>query len=147
MSRSAKDVVIKLLAIRDHSEAELRTKLEQRDFTPDEIEAALDFGRKSKLLAPPDALSERIAENLHRASKGIEYINQYLEKKGLSSVSSTPELELEKALVILRSQNPDELSGEEKKKWQGKMARKLVSRGFSEDVIRKVIYGDNEIYD
>ena len=42
MSSSAKQVAVKLLARREHSATEIHRKLQQRDFSPDEIAEALE---------------------------------------------------------------------------------------------------------
>ena len=41
MASSAKQTAVRLLARREHSAAEIRRKLQQRDFAPDEIDSAI----------------------------------------------------------------------------------------------------------
>lgn len=156
--------------MRDHSEKELRTKLREyfrrniqyrkrlakkqnRAFTEDTdeanqqeiteaIEAAIEFAKTNNWLGDAGQLSEKMASMLHRKNKGIGYINNYLKEKGLPAVSADRDLELEKALTLVKNKFSDfsELPFEEKRKEQARVARFLASRGFDSDIVRKVIY-------
>jgi regulatory protein len=165
----AKRKVMDLVACRDHSEKELRTKLrtyfkrnfeyqqklakkEGHDLTgefasqqqeiADAIDGAIEFARTHNWICKPEDLSEKMAKMLHRKNKGISYINNYLKEKGLPAVSNDGHLELEKALALVKNKYSDfsELTSEEKKKEQGRVARFLTSRGFDSETVRKVIY-------
>jgi regulatory protein len=135
-----------LMAVREHSEAELRAKLEQKfgeiPEGPEAIEAALEYGREKKWLADPAHLAAQTAEALHRKGKGIAFINHYLEEKGLPSIAMDSELELEKARQLVKNKHLEtqNLNADEKEAVQAKLARFLTSRGFDEDTLRKVIY-------
>lgn len=158
-----------LVASRDHSEKELRTKLKNtfrrnllyrkrlaqkrgQEFTEDtpenqkEIAAAIDeaieFARDHQWLGDPADLAQKMAGMLHRKNKGISYINNYLQGKGLPPVTSDREIELEKALALVKNKYSDfsELSFEEKRKEQARVARFLAARGFDSEIVRKVIY-------
>lgn len=133
-TRSARNKMMDLLAQRDHSEKEIRTKLKQREFSPEEIDAAIEYGKTNKWL--PDsaeglqALAEKAANALHRKGKGIIYINHFLKQKGLPPVKSDFSQELEKALSLIKN----------KKGEKAKIGRFLLSRGFEQSVVRKVVY-------
>lgn len=158
-----------LVALRDHSEKELRTKLREyfrrnlqyrkrlakkqnREFTEDTeenqrgiqeaIELAIEFAKDQKWLGNPEDLADKMARILHRKNKGISYINNYLKEKGLPPVLGDRDLELEKALALVKNRYSDfsELSFEEKRKEQARVARFLASRGFDSEIVRKVIY-------
>jgi regulatory protein len=146
---TARNKMMDLLARRDHSEKELRQKLKLR-FSAEEIDAAIEYGKTHGWVPSSEEgqalLAEKNAAVLHRKSKGIQYINHQLRKKGLPPVESDPALELEKALALVKNKysvNSD-LSHEEKAKLKAKMGRFLVSRGFDLETvtqtIRKVIY-------
>ena len=158
-----------LVALRDHSEKELRTKLltyfkrnfqyrqraakkQGRDLTAefasqqqeiaDAIEGAIEFAKTHQWICKPAGLSEKMARMLHRKNKGISYINNYLKEKGLPAVTQDRDLELEKALALVKNKYSDfpQLSYEDKRKEQARVARFLASRGFDSETVRKVIY-------
>lgn len=138
----AKKKVMDLIARRDHSEKELRTKLREK-FSNEEdvqeiVDEALDFAKDNNWLGDPVALAHRMADMLHRRNKGIYYINNYLKEKGLPSVETDRALELEKALAIVKNKYDEDhkFSREEK----ARVGRLLASRGFDSETVRKVIY-------
>jgi regulatory protein len=139
---AAKKKVMDLLALRAHSEEELRTKLQDRlseeEAGPDAIEEAIAFAKKNNWLQDPAELSVQTAEQLHRRGKGILYINQYLGQKGLPDVDVDQELELEKALSIVKNKYVENYEFSETEK--AKVARLLTSRGFDSETVGKVIY-------
>ena len=140
--QAAKRKVMNLLARRDHSEKEIRKKLQTRfseeDDAQDIIDEAIDFAKDHRWLGDPTDLAYRMADMLHRRNKGIHYINNYLREKGLPSVDVDSQLELEKALAIIKNKYDEnhKFSREEK----AKLGRHLLSRGFDSETIRKVIY-------
>lgn len=133
-----------LLARREHSEHELREKLEAHfcqnedgdEKASEAIDAALQHARLKNWLPDPQELAMEVAEQLRRKGKGAAYINQYLEQKGLPFVSSSDENELEKAQELVKTKYRD--ISDEKTKHQA--ARFLASRGFDEEIVRKVVY-------
>jgi regulatory protein len=135
--------IMDLLARRDHSEKELRQKLKLK-FEAEEIEAAIEYAKEKNWIPSSEedllVFSEKVADILRRKGKGIQYINQYLRKKGLLPVLSRPKEELEKAVELvenkffrIQKKNPPDRT---------KVGRFLMSRGFSSDIVRKVIYGN-----
>ncbi len=129
------------LAQRDHSEKEIRKKLKDK-FTAEEIDVAIDFGKEQGWIpnSPESAmvLAEKTAATLRRKGKGPLYIRQYLKEKGLPPVSSQPVEELEKARELAHNKFSDFESMDNKEK--AKVGRFLISRGFSLETVRKVIY-------
>lgn len=136
--RSARNKLMDLLARRDHSEKELRTKLKQRNFTSVEIDAAISDARDRKWLGPPEEIGGKYADSLHGKNKGIHYINHHLQGKGLPTIKMDPDLELEKArrLVENKFSGVDGLS----KILRARVGRFLTSRGFDAETIRKIIF-------
>lgn len=137
-TRSARNKLMDLLARRDHSEKELRTKLKQRDFTSEEIEQAISDARERKWLATPAEIGAKYADSLHGKNKGIHYINHHLQAKGLPTIPMDSDLELEKArrLVENKFSAADGLSKTE----LAKVGRFLVSRGFDAETVRKIVF-------
>jgi len=155
--------------MRDHSELELRKKLKEafrrnlmyrkrlaqkdgREFTEDTeenrqeiaeaIEGAIEFARTQNWLGDENILADKMAGILHRKNKGITYINNKLKEKGLPPVSTDRDLELEKALSLVKNKFSgfSALSYQDKRKEQARVARFLAARGFDPDTVRKVIY-------
>lgn len=138
----AKKKIIDYVANRDHSEAELRTKLENH-FAPALIDQAMNWARDQKWLAKPEVLTEKVADQLHRRGKGIHSINQSLEAKGLPTTQSDFETEFAKArkLVFAKWAASDfnGLDFKSAQKLQVKIMRFLSQRGFDEDIIGQVL--------
>lgn len=143
---TARNKMMDMLARREHSEKEIRTKLKEKDFSDEDIDQAIEFGRSKNWLPNNDEslqkLSEKTADAFHRKNKGILYINNYLSEKGLPPVQTDSSLELEKALAVVKNKKLDleDLDDKEAEKTKAKLGRLLVSRGFDMDVVRKVIY-------
>ena len=135
---SAKRKVMDFLARRDHSPKELIKKLKEREYPDEEIQAALAWAKEGRWLSDDKVLSEKFGAGLHRKKKGIRYINHALAEKGLPPIQSDPELELEKALKLVKNKiKPEEVLTKEKKE---KIGRFLISRGFDSAIVRKVVY-------
>jgi regulatory protein len=134
-----------LLARRDHSEKEIRKKLKEREFSPEEIEIAIQYGRDHQWLPGTEdenaILAEKMARGLHHKGKGVIYINHFLKEKGLPPIAQDPDIELEKARQLLENKLslkdfPDRL---ERLKHKAKLVRFLMARGFSLEIIQKAI--------
>lgn len=134
---SAQHTVMDMISRREYSEEELKEKLRLKEFSNEEIESALQKAKDQKWLASPDLAAKNLAEQLHRKNKGIEFINNVLQEKGLPTVQRDENLELEKAesLVKTKYSRLSEFSQEEKIK----VVRFLTSRGFDSSTIQKVL--------
>lgn len=142
---------MEMLARREHSEKELREKLQNYEFSAADIETALAFGKnKGWIPDTPEAaqdLADRTAESLRRKGKGIHYINEILRLKGLPLQRAVEEDELEKAFGLVKTKysklhsKTAEMPQEEREKSEAKVARFLASRGYEMDIIRKVLKG------
>ncbi|NUN06471.1 MAG: regulatory protein RecX [Bdellovibrio sp.] len=131
-----------LLAIRDHSEQELRLKLTEKFSENEEVtslvEEAIAIVKDKKWLSDPMTLAQRWADTLHKRNKGIEYINSYLREKGLPEVPADHDVELEKALSVIRAKYTEDYNFSREEK--AKVGRQLASRGFDSETVRKVLY-------
>ena len=126
---TAKKNLLRMLARRDHSEKELGKKL-SRDFSEKEISEALNWAREQNWLKVPAELSQKIAQHLNEKLKGIQWINQTLEEKGLPLVSANAEHEIEKARKLLKRKQ--DVSVEKQKAY-------LARHGFEIETMGKVI--------
>ena len=80
---AAIDVVARFLARRDYSEYELRQRLQQKDYSAEEIDAAMEEAIQRRWLLPPEELATRVARELHAKGKSYRYIANYLTSKKL----------------------------------------------------------------
>jgi regulatory protein len=144
-SKSARNKMMDLLARRDHSEKEIRTKLEENEFPSEEIESALQYGRDHNWLPQSEEqnveLSEKMAQSLHRKGKGAIYINHFLEEKGLPPIAQDPDIELEKARQLLENKPSLKAFSDplQRLKHKEKLMRFLSARGFSLETIEIAI--------
>jgi SOS response regulatory protein OraA/RecX len=131
-SKSAREKLMDHLAKRAHSELELRQKL-ARDYHEDDITDAIETAKAKGWLAEPSELASDVAQSLDRKRKGHDYINQFLNERGLPSVGKDDSAELEKARAFLLEKvgAVRELSRDERMKFQ----RNLAARGFDEETI------------
>jgi regulatory protein len=142
---SLKGRALRLLSGREHSRAELERKLKPHEEEPGELATVLDE------LQTKDFISEqRVIEsviNRRSAKLGTARIRQELQSKGLDkeavidAVASLQSTELERARDIWHRKF-GEVATDAKER--GKQVRFFASRGFSGDVIRKVMAGAAE---
>ena len=146
MKPSLKGRALRLLSQRDHSRKELEQKLKPHEETPGELAEALDF------LAAKDFINEkRVVESVvnRRSTKlGAARVRQELMAKGLpaddiaDAVQAMRDTELERALVVWRKKfGAPPLDASER----AKQVRFLVSRGFAAEVVRRIVFGADEL--
>lgn len=124
------DKALLYLSKRDHSIRELVQKL-KKNYSPDEIEAALIFLQENNWLKKPEKLAEDFAQQLGRKNRGILQIQRKLMQKGLPRVKANPEHELEKACSLVQRRFSDLSTLEQK----AKAYRFLAQRGFTTSTI------------
>lgn len=138
----AQKKIMDLLAIRDHSEKEVREKLALK-YSEDICEKAMAWALKQSWFTSSDLLHNKIVENLNRKKKGQFAINKKLEDLGLEKVHIDPEIELEKALLSVETKfEKDMFEGLDYKSTQKETARVLrflISRGFDSDIAQKTL--------
>ncbi len=138
--RTARNVLMELLARRDHSEKELRQKLKLRKFAIEDIEKALVYAYEYNWIGESTKLAETLAKALHRRGKGINSINNSLIKKGLPKVAMNLGLEYEKALALVATKRRSKKFADvSDSKIRASLGRFLQSRGFPQQIIRKVL--------
>lgn len=121
------------LAARDHSPLELKKKL-RKFFSDEEIEEAISEARERRWLPSDEELSERVTRSLNRKKKSQGYIQGYLRARGLPTVKNSDEIEYEKAKTLIDSRYKSRTRED-----KIKIMRYLKNRGFSLEIIRKVI--------
>ena len=123
-----------LLARRDHSHLELRTKLQSKGFELDVIDEALCKAQENGWMLPPEELAERLKAQLDRKLKGARYIGRALEIKGLPCPDFSTSSERDKIFRLIQKRIPAgsvELSNQQRASLQ----RFLLQRGFEMDDI------------
>ncbi len=94
---NVREKIIYYLSRRDHSTKELQQKLRLKKYSSQEIIDGIQWAEERGYLSSPDHTAEVMSRGLHRKKKGILYINQYLNSKGLPSIETDWELEYTKA--------------------------------------------------
>jgi regulatory protein len=134
---------LRLLARREHSRSELERKLAPHAESQQALRALLDVLVEKKQLSDARYAAER-ARQLQR-KYGAAMVRQKLGQAGvgkdvvLAAVTATDERE--RARAILRRRFRDEPRTREER---AKRARFLAGRGFSYDVIRRALGGQDE---
>jgi regulatory protein len=140
---SLKGRALKLLAAREHSRKELERKLAQHETAPGQLGQALD-----ELQARGFIDEQRVVDSLvhRRAGRlGAGRIKQELQAKGLDAervalaVASLKATEIERAREVWRKKfdGPPQDAAQ-----RAKQARFLAARGFSGEVIQRVLKAD-----
>lgn len=142
MGRSAKQLAVKLLARREHSETEIRQKLQQRDFSPTEISEAIVELRKGGWLS-----DERFAEAYIRSRRlkgfGPVRIAMELKERGVEEAIVSALLLVDDDIWVqtLEQEYQRKYRGVAYEDYQEKARRMrfLQYRGFPLDQIHEVI--------
>lgn len=141
----AKKQIMDHMARRNHSELELREKLESV-FAAEIVNKALAWAKQQNWFTSPESLTAHVVDQLQRRGKGIAAINRTLEAKGLQPVISSAADELAKARKVVfakwSADDFDDLDIKQAQKLSTKIMRLLISRGFDEDVIQDILKKD-----
>ena len=154
----AKKKLMDLLAIREHSDLELREKLTPF-CNPETVAHAVSWANQQSWRTSPEKLKNQLADKLSRQGKGIKNINQKLNIMGLEPVKSEFEVEYKKAkkLVLSKWASADfnDKGHHEAHELKTKIMRYLVARGFELSVINSILKeelkysasSEEEVYD
>lgn len=130
----AKDRVMEMFASRDHSLKEIEKKLKKR-LEPEIMKQLLEWASEQSWFPSEENIQEQVVRALGRRKKGQNYINQKLKGMGLKSVKISPDIELEKAIELLKVKwDQTEFAGlgfKEMQKQKAKVIRFLAGRGFN----------------
>lgn len=137
--KSAIHRMMDYIAMRDHSQKELITKL-KRFHTTEEIQKAITYGIDQGWIPQnPDqlqSLSNKVGSTLQRKGKGPVYINQYLAKKGLPPITVNADESLEIAYKLLEKKFKNV---EKPINFRNKASLFLKSKGFTLHTIRAAV--------
>lgn len=142
---SLKGRALRLLSQREHSRAELERKLAPHEEVPGELAKALDELQARDFINDGRAVDSVVHR---RAGKlGAARVKQELVAKGLSgeliaeAMAGLRDTELSRAQDVWRKkfgQPPQDLQE------RGKQMRFLLTRGFSAEVVRRVVQGSGQ---
>lgn len=135
--QKALNKILLLLARRDHSEKELRSKIKDQ-FPPEAINTAIEEAKNKSWIKPPQFLSIEVAKQLMSRNKGELYIQNYLRRKGLPPVTIREEEEKQRGLDLLNLKFPGWSSFTLQDKQ--KPARFLQNRGFTVGTIKSLLF-------
>jgi regulatory protein len=139
---SARSTAIRLLTRRDYTTAELRRKLEDREFPAEEIDAAVASLTDQKLLDDRRAAGAHIRTASRVKRRGRLRIQRELEARGVDRGvirelldELSPDDEAAAIRQFLERRHPGRLSMVDRRK----AFQQLLRRGFTSDAIAKVI--------
>jgi len=142
--RSLRAQALALLARREHSRQELERKLAPRTENPEEIPPLLDEFERRGWLSEARVVEQTVAAR--RARFGAAHIAHELRSKGVSEAaiaaaeSQLKDSEVEAARAVWQKKFGAAPSNPREK---ARQMRFLQGRGFSFDVIRRVLSGDD----
>ena len=144
MYMKAKNKALNILAKADQSEKKIREKLSS-DFEDDTIDMAIEFLKKNNFIND-DILAQKIVNtniNLNRCGKNR--IKQNLYNKGIDKQSIDEaisdidtDVEFENAMYLAKKRY-DRVKKEDKRKIYQKISQHLAYKGFSYDIIKRVL--------
>jgi len=140
---TCKDIALKYIKNRMHSEREVEEYLKGKKYSYDIIERVISFMREYKFIDDTKFAEEYINQNMNK-SIGYNKILFYLSSKGISSETTSilkekyfnSEDEYERAKEL--SKKHIELEGTSPKSIN-KLGRKLYTKGYSEEIIYEII--------
>lgn len=140
--RTARDCALSLLEYRDRTEAEMRRMLREREYAQEAVEEAIDFLKEYHYLDDQEYARKYV--RTAGAGKSIRQLRQSLQNKGISreilDLCLEEETIDEEAAVrhFLMKKGYNAGGGEEPEKTR-KLAAALGRRGFSFEIIRRVM--------
>jgi len=144
--QKALNAALRILTGRDHSKHELTRKLNQRGFTPEDVENAVSECERLDYIND-ERTSRAHIRQLILKGYGAKRIRQEMNKKGLrgrrienilsETVSDTAEREAAERILKKNSKRFERES--DLKKRRGKIYRFLYARGFPQEIIGELI--------
>ncbi|HEX9713133.1 MAG TPA: regulatory protein RecX [Actinomycetota bacterium] len=148
---AAREVALRLLAVRERSRAELRTRLRQRGFLPDAIEPMLDRLAETGL-QDDRRFAERYAEEGVARGKASRLIQGELRRRGVgietaaAAAVAAPEDELARARSLARSKAARMIGGDDATRAR-RILGMLARRGYDPETCRRVAAEVSEVDD
>ncbi|MBR2979042.1 MAG: regulatory protein RecX [Myxococcaceae bacterium] len=155
-SQSCLDRALKILSLRDHAKAELRRKLVTAGHNAGEIDAAIErlsslgylddarfASQRAKSLDRAGKLGRRaIANRLRQAGLGDDLVRRAMAELDAAHDDQNTRGDLDKARALLERRFAS-LPKDSDAKTRARAARFLASRGFSSEVIGRLIRFDS----
>lgn len=133
-------LALKLLSIRDRTEAEIREKLKNKGILPHIIDEVLDYLKEKGFIDDRRFIekAEKIAEDRFLGKMGVGH---YLLRKGIDKqlITSIPELDEFSIAIKLLERKKYLLKDCPEEKKKTKIAGFLLRRGFSWDTVNKCL--------
>ena len=150
--RFCMNIIIRLLSQRMHSVYEIKSKLKKKGFSYKIINSVIDETEKLNLLNDEQFAKNYIEELIYRGQGRYKIINS-LQKRGISkelidenlnSIDDTVGEKKRAEEVLNKKMKSLAYKNIEPRKLKEKLIRHLISRGFSSDIVYKII--DERLY-
>jgi regulatory protein len=144
---SPRKIALDILARREHSVAELREKLQSREFQPEEIEQTLSALTEDGLLSEPRFIDSFLASYTRRGH-GPLWLRAELERRGIDGAQASAALaghavDWASQVRAVRAKRFGAESPADYKE-RARQSRFLQYRGFSAEQVRAAFSGDDE---
>ncbi|MCL1816670.1 MAG: recombination regulator RecX [Clostridiales bacterium] len=141
---------LRYLGRREYSAFELRQRLERRGASLHDIKAAIAYAQSNRYLDDGRAAEAHIRQRLNYAPRGRALIAYELKERGISQqigdtlleIHYPTELERELLLALLAKETKleqDRMNKKELWKLRQKVARRLLAKGFPQDLVMEVL--------
>ena len=141
----AYDKAVRYLSYRPRSTAEVRRALEEAEFAPESIEAALNRLTEQGYLDDAAFAAYWVANRQHFRPKGEQALRQELRRAGVDketideSLDGLDSSEAAYAAALPRANRLAALAAEDSAAFRRKLGDFLLRRGFTYDVVREVV--------
>ena len=137
------DFALKMLAIRDYGEAELRLRMEGKGFPKGDTDHVIAYLKEKNLINDGVYISKIIEKYTLKAPSGKAFIKDYLEKKGIKKEEFEaflePVNELSTARLAFKLKFKPLKDMEKPSKIRQKAANYLQTKGFDYDIIVEIL--------
>lgn len=146
------DYALKLLALRDRTRKEIAARLEKKKYSPENILAALEkleeYGYVNDEKFARSYAKSRMASGRALRLARLELIKKGVERELADRVSvelkQTSAEEFKSAQALVRRKMPGKIKGE---KALARLAGLLARRGYSWDVVSKILKASGQVSD
>lgn len=133
-------LALKLLSIRDRTEAELKEKLQRKGFEEKDIVETIEYLKQRGFIDDSKFIqrADKIAEDRFLGELGVRnyFLRKGIEKEKLERLPEIDEISIAKKLLKRKKHLLTDISSDKKK---AKIAGFLLRRGFSWDTVKKCL--------
>ena len=144
MDRSSYDKAIKLLSLREHTEKELRAKLEDKGFSGEDIDSTIERLKTEGYLSEERFASAFIRSRLKRNPEGRPILLSRLSEKGSPRDIAVAALDEAWEEKMWKEPLRKELFAQEKRKGREWAIGKLRQKGFTTREIKEALEEEYE---